>query len=40
MTSLTVNDFKLPEKFTGYIAGGRGGPGGNFNVIYAELQKR
>ena len=34
-------DFKLPEKFKDYnIAGGRGGPGGNFNVIYGELQKR
>ena len=34
-------DFKLPEKFKGYnLAGGRGGPGGNFNVIYTELQKR
>ena len=36
-----MTDFKLPEKFKGYnIAGGRGGPGGNFNVIYGELQKR
>ena len=34
-------DFKLPEKFKGYnLAGGRGGPGGNFNVIYQELQKQ
>ena len=34
-------DFKLPDKFTGYnIAGGRGGPGGNFNVIFQELQKQ
>jgi glyoxylase-like metal-dependent hydrolase (beta-lactamase superfamily II) len=34
-------DLKLPEKFKGYnIAGGRGGPGGNFNVIFAELQKK
>jgi glyoxylase-like metal-dependent hydrolase (beta-lactamase superfamily II) len=34
-------DFKLPDKFKGYnIAGGRGGPGGNFNVIYMELQKK
>jgi cyclase len=33
-------DFKLPEKFKGYnIAGGRGGPGGNFNVIFEELKK-
>jgi len=32
-------DFKLPEKFTGYnIAGGRGGPGGNFGVIFEELK--
>ena len=34
-------DFKLPDKFKDYnIAGGRGGPGGNFNVIYQELQKK
>jgi cyclase len=34
-------DFKLPDKFKDYnIAGGRGGPGGNFNVIFAELQKK
>ena len=34
-------DFKLPEKFKGYnIAGGRGGAGGNFAVIFTELQKR
>jgi glyoxylase-like metal-dependent hydrolase (beta-lactamase superfamily II) len=33
-------DFKLPEKFKGYdLSPGRGGPGGNFNVIYAELKK-
>jgi len=33
-------DFKLPEKFKDYnIAGGRGGPGGNFNVIFEELKK-
>jgi glyoxylase-like metal-dependent hydrolase (beta-lactamase superfamily II) len=33
-------DFKLPEKFKDYnIAGGRGGPGGNFTVIYEELKK-
>jgi cyclase len=33
-------DFKLPDKFKDYnIAGGRGGPGGNFNVIFQELQK-
>ena len=31
---------KLPEKFKEYtLQGGRGGPGGNFNVIYQELQK-
>ncbi|PWT85182.1 MAG: hypothetical protein C5B57_03405 [Blastocatellia bacterium] len=33
-------DLKLPEKFKDYnLAGGRGGPGGNFNVIFQELQK-
>ena len=33
-------DFKLPEKFKGYnLTGGRGGPGGNFNTIYAELKQ-
>lgn len=33
-------DLKLPEKFKDYnIAGGRGGPGGNFNVIFEELKK-
>jgi glyoxylase-like metal-dependent hydrolase (beta-lactamase superfamily II) len=32
-------DFKLPEKFSGYnIAGGRGGPGGNFGIIFEELK--
>ena len=32
-------DFKLPAKFTGYnIAGGRGGPGGNFGVVFEELK--
>jgi glyoxylase-like metal-dependent hydrolase (beta-lactamase superfamily II) len=32
-------DFKLPEKFTGYnVAGGRGGPGGNFGIIFEELK--
>ena len=32
-------DFKLPEKFKGYnLAGGRGGPGGNFGTIYEELK--
>ena len=34
-------EFKLPEKFKDYnIAGGRGGPGGNFNVIFQELGKK
>jgi glyoxylase-like metal-dependent hydrolase (beta-lactamase superfamily II) len=34
-------DFKLPEKFKAYnIAGGRGGPGGNFNVIFEELKAK
>jgi cyclase len=34
-------DFKLPDKFKGYnIAGGRGGPGGNFNVIFEELKAK
>jgi glyoxylase-like metal-dependent hydrolase (beta-lactamase superfamily II) len=34
-------DLKLPEKFKGYnLAGGRGGPGGNFGVIFEELQKQ
>jgi cyclase len=33
-------EFKLPEKFTGYdLTQSRAGPGGNFNVIYAELKK-
>jgi cyclase len=33
-------DFKLPEKFSGYnLTSTRGGPGGNFNVIYNELRK-
>jgi len=32
-------DFKLPEKFKGYnLTGGRGGPGGNFGVIFEELK--
>jgi glyoxylase-like metal-dependent hydrolase (beta-lactamase superfamily II) len=32
-------DLKLPEKFKDYnLTGGRGGPGGNFNVIYEELK--
>jgi len=31
---------QLPEKFKGYtLTGGRGGPGGNFNLIYEELKK-
>ena len=31
---------QLPAKFKGYtLTGGRGGPGGNFNAIYQELQK-
>ena len=34
-------DFKLPETFKDYtITGGRGGPGGNFGPIFAELQKK
>jgi hypothetical protein len=34
-------DLKLPEKFKDYtLTGGRGGPGGNFNAIYQELQKQ
>ena len=33
-------DFKLPERFKGYapVAAGRGGPGGNFSVIFEELK--
>src|SRR5688572_21506032 len=32
-------DFKLPEKFAGYnVAGGRGGTGGNFGIIFEELK--
>ena len=32
-------DLKLPEKFKDYnLAGGRGGPGGNFGVIFEELK--
>jgi cyclase len=35
-----LGDLTLPDKFKGYtLTGGRGGPGGNFNVIYQELQK-
>jgi glyoxylase-like metal-dependent hydrolase (beta-lactamase superfamily II) len=34
-------DFKLPDKFKDYnLTGGRGGPGGNFGVIFQELQKK
>lgn len=33
-------EFKLPASFTGYdLTQSRAGPGGNFNVIYAELKK-
>jgi cyclase len=33
-------ELKLPEKFSGYnLTSTRGGPGGNFNVIYTELRK-
>jgi hypothetical protein len=33
-------ELKLPEKFKDYIlTSTRGGPGGNFNVIYGELKK-
>jgi len=32
-------DFKLPDKFKGYnLAGGRGGPGGNFGILFEELK--
>jgi glyoxylase-like metal-dependent hydrolase (beta-lactamase superfamily II) len=32
-------DFKLPEKFKDYpLTGGRGGPGGNFGVVFEELK--
>jgi glyoxylase-like metal-dependent hydrolase (beta-lactamase superfamily II) len=32
-------DLKLPDKFKDYnLTGGRGGPGGNFGVIFQELQ--
>ena len=32
-------DLKLPDKFKDYnLAGGRGGPGGNFGVIFEELK--
>jgi glyoxylase-like metal-dependent hydrolase (beta-lactamase superfamily II) len=34
-----MKDFKLPETFKDYnLAGGRGGPGGNFGVIFEELK--
>src|SRR5262245_49796649 len=34
-------EFKLPDKFKDYnLQGGRGGPGGNFNVIFQELGKK
>ena len=34
-----MKEFKLPETFKDYnLAGGRGGPGGNFGVIYEELK--
>jgi hypothetical protein len=36
-----MSDFKLPDKFKDYtLQGGRGGPGGNFNIIFQELQKK
>jgi hypothetical protein len=32
-------DFKLPDTIKGYnLSGGRGGPGGNFTIIYEELK--
>jgi glyoxylase-like metal-dependent hydrolase (beta-lactamase superfamily II) len=34
-----MKEFKLPETFKDYnLAGGRGGPGGNFGVIFEELK--
>jgi glyoxylase-like metal-dependent hydrolase (beta-lactamase superfamily II) len=34
-------ELKLPGKFKDYnLSAGRGGPGGNFNVIYQELQTK
>jgi glyoxylase-like metal-dependent hydrolase (beta-lactamase superfamily II) len=34
-------DLKLPEKFKDYnLTGGRGGPGGNFGVIFEELKAK
>jgi cyclase len=39
-TEQALAELKLPEKFKGYdLSPGRAGPGGNFNVIYAELKK-
>jgi glyoxylase-like metal-dependent hydrolase (beta-lactamase superfamily II) len=36
-----LGSLKLPEKFKDYnLQGGRGGPGGNFNVIFEELKKQ
>ncbi len=36
-----MKDFTLPEKFKGYnLAGGRGGAGGNFAVIFEELKAK
>ena len=33
-------DLKLPEKFKDYnLTGGRGGPGGNFGVIFTEASR-
>jgi hypothetical protein len=33
-------ELKLPEKFKDYtLTSSRGGPGGNFNVIYGELKQ-
>ncbi len=33
-------EFKLPERFKDYtLTSARGGPGGNFNVLYEELKK-
>ena len=34
-------DLDLPDKFSGYnLGGGRGGPGGNFGVIFEELKEQ
>jgi cyclase len=36
-----MTELKLPEKFKDYnLQGGRGGAGGNFTVIFSELQKK